>query len=171
MSIPQWLLDLGIPASCIEQRSAAKEKGRNFSIAPMKGDTIWRIHMDDCWIKGHQSKRVDYLFWGQSSSGRNIVIVVELKGKQVGTALKQIEQTLQHLCKKSSERGIHTGKHHQAPRHDTHSKGGIKVYVVHSGGKNINQHQTEIERIRKRYGIRVHFFENRLSVKGLDKLP
>ncbi len=170
-TVPAWILNLGIPAECVDQRSSAREKGRRFSIAPLRDDTIWRIHMDGCWLQTSDQKRVDYLFWGQSASNKRVIILVELKGKQFGSALKQVEATLQHLCKRANDRGIHTGSHYQSPGHDPHARGGIRVYIVHSGGERVSRRQADIERIRQRYGVRVRTFEQHGQIARLDNIP
>ncbi|WP_124681787.1 hypothetical protein [Candidatus Viridilinea mediisalina] len=102
MKPPQWLIDLGIPESCISQNSSAEERSRRFLIRPKPGDTIWRIKVDGCWISSANIRKVDYLFWAKSvKATKGIVLLVELKGKDVGTALDQIDQTLERICKRS----------------------------------------------------------------------
>jgi len=172
MSPPQWLTALGIPEECVSNHSSAEEKGRRFSIRPQRGnerDQIWRVHVDGCWIQG-DAKRVDYLFWGQSASGRRGVLLVELKGQDFGKALEQIESTLGRLCKRSGGNIIHTGVHLDAPPHDPPEKGGVRAYVVLSSGRGVPQRFRERQRIQKRYDVIVYPHEQRLEADGLDAL-
>jgi len=171
MSVPDWLKALGIPEECIAQSSSASEKGRSFSIRPRQGDQIWRVHVDDCWVQDNNEKRADYLFWGESATGRKVVILVELKGKQFGKALEQIEAMLERLCKKADGKGIHNGQHHPGLKHDQHNRGGVRVYVVLSKGEKVAQRQAALARIQQKYGIVVHPKSVRIEVDGLDNLP
>jgi len=164
VNVPEWLLAVGIPAQCITPQSAAEEQGRRFIIRPRRdvdGDTIWRVRVDGCWLN-HDVAKVDYLFWGQTGAGRRLLLLVELKGQDFGKALAQIESTLQLLCKRSADRGIHTGAHLAAPGHDT-----VKAYVVLSRGKGVPLRQRERERIRRRYGVIVVPVERRCEFDGL----
>lgn len=171
MSVPEWLKALGIPEECISGTTSAAEKGRSFSIRHEEGDQIWRVHVDNCWVKDNNEKRVDYLFWGESATGHKVVILVELKGKQFGKALEQVEVTLERLCKKADGRGIHNGNNHLPLKHDQLNRRGVRVYVILSKGEQVTQHQIDLRRIQKKYGIVVRHTSVRLEVNGLDKLP
>ena len=167
----QWLTALGIPEDCVSASSSAREGKRSFSIHPRPGDQIWRVKVDGCWLQSGDAKKVDYLFWVQSTSGQRAVLLIELKGKAFGEALKQIESTLQQICKRTVDRGIHTGSHQDSPGHSPHNAGGVRAYVVLSKGKGVPQRQRDRERIRQRYGVPVHPKSQRLEVNGLDALP
>lgn len=173
MTAPAWLLELGIPEHCISNSSSSREKGRRFSIRPHRGsngDVIWRIQVDGCWLP-EDVKKVDYMFWGQSSSGRKLILLVELKGQDFGKALQQIRSTLDLLCKRSAGNRVHTGVHGMSPGHDLPEAAGIKAFVVLSKGRGVPQRQVERERIRQRYGVIVYHREQRLEIKGLDAVP
>lgn len=173
MSAPQWLTALGIPEECVSNGSSAHEKGRRFSIRPRRGnqiDEIWRIQVDGCWMQD-DVKKVDYLFWGQSASGRRDILLVELKGQDFGKALQQIESTLRLICKRDGDNIIHTGAHQDAPPHDPPERGGVRAYVVLSSGRGVPQRLRERQRIQERYGVIVYPHEQRLEVNGLDALP
>ncbi|MBN1318703.1 MAG: hypothetical protein JXA42_24695 [Anaerolineales bacterium] len=143
-----------------------------FSIRPKRGDIIWRIHVDGCWLQSsNPEKRVDYLFWTKSANGVRRVILLELKGQGIGKALDQIDSTLQRLCKRKSTNQIHRGQHQRSPGHDPVSQGGVLAVVVHTAGRGVPQRLKEIERLREIFGIRVHMHKNRFSVNGLDALP
>lgn len=170
MSVPGWLLALGIPENCITGNSSAEENKRRFSIRPQAGDEIWCVKVDNGWITDNTHRKVDYLFWGQSKSGRRVVLLVELKGSNFRQAIRQIESTLQQLCKNSEDGGIHTGNHRNSPGHGTHSQGGVQAYVVLSKGPGVAQSQTEIRRIQKSHGVRVILRGQRFEANGLDAL-
>lgn len=171
MTIPAWLIDLGIPEDCLSQQSSASEKKSSFSINPDREDQIWRVKVDGCWLQTSAKKRVDYLFWVRSRSGRQLILLVELKGNDFGKALQQIESTLRLLCKKAPGQGIHTGAHQASPGHDLTSEGGVRAYVILSKGKKVRQRSVERERLRTRYNVRVYPRSQSLAVKGVDKLP
>ena len=97
--------------------------------------------------------------------------MVELKGKDFGTALQQIEASLQHLCKLADGQGIHMGNHRLSPGHDRHDRAGVRAYVILSKGKGVPLRQTERARLSKQYGVIVHPYSQRLEVKGVDALP
>ena len=109
MSSPRWLTVLAVPKACVTPKSSAQERGRRFVIRPQPGDRIWRVRVDGCWLPGSQERKVDYLFWGQSATGRRVILLVELKGKKFRDALEQIEHTLGRLCKRAESGGIHLG--------------------------------------------------------------
>jgi hypothetical protein len=165
---PKWLTALGIPEECISRNSSAAEHGRSFAIQRRKGDKVWCIKLDDCWWRDSTAKKVDYLFWVQSSSAKKAVLLIELKGKNFGAALEQVVSTLQKLCKKSDGKGIHTGPHNASPGHDLLTEGGVRAYVVTSGG--VSQRQSERERIRKQYGILVYTHTQRFQFDSVDAL-
>lgn len=126
--------------------------------------------MDGCWLQSDEGKKVDYLFWGQSATGRKMILLVELKEKNFGMALEQIKSTLARLCKLADSKGIHIGTHHRSPGHDQHNQGGVRAHVVLSKGTGVRQRQQERERIRRKYGVIVHPRE-RFEINGLDDLP
>lgn len=79
------------------------------------------LKVDKCWFNENQ-KKVDYLFWGQSRSGNKIILLVELKGRDYGKALDQIQSMLHLLCKRSHTNLIHKGHHIHSPGHNPASK-------------------------------------------------
>ncbi len=180
MAAPECFEALDIPHACVEKRSSCKENQRSFSINPASGDEIWRIKVDGCWLRGAQ-KRVDYIFWVQSKSGKRAIILVELKGSNYGQALDQIESTLRLLCKRSSTNFVHTGKRPLSPGHDGITDRGVQAYVVLSTGRQasktvtrrgrkIPQRLSRLERIRLKYQVRVQPKTNRMFVRGVDAL-
>jgi hypothetical protein len=171
VSILQELAALGIPEQCIERRSSAAERGRRFSIHPQPEDEIWRVHVDGCWLQGSDEKRVDYVFWGQSASGRRSVLLVELKGRDFGKALAQIESTLQCLCKRSGDDLVHATMRPSSPGHDPPARGGVRAFVVLSKGRGVPQRTVERRKLQQRYGVIVYPYGRMLQVDGLDALP
>ena len=178
MSIPQQLVALGIPERCIERRSSAQEKDRQFSIRPQTGDEIWRVHLDGCWLQDNEQKRVDYMFWARSASGHKSVLLVELKGKNFGKALEQIESTLEFLCKRSGRNVVHAAAPN-ALEHDPPSAGGVRAYVILSKGKRgasqqskrgLPQQSTKRRKLQQRYGVIVYPHGVKLQVNGLGAL-
>jgi hypothetical protein len=170
MSAPKWLIALGIPEDCIAQKSSAEERGCRFSIHPRRGEIIWRVRVDGCWLPSGDSKKVDYLFWGQSAAERAVVLLVELKGEDFGKALQQIKSTLEQLCKKADGMGIHTGVHRASPGHAPLAAGGVRAYVVLSKGRGVPQRQQEREYLRKQYGVILVHKERRFEIDGIEAI-
>jgi len=171
VNVPPWLTALGIPTACITRQSSASEHGRSFSIHCQKGDHVWRVQIDGCWLPDVDQKKADYLFWAESASGNRMVLVVELKGQNFGKALAQIESTLQYLCKNGGKCGIHTGAHQDSPGHGSVAEGGVRAYAVLSKGRGVPKRLRDRERLRQRYGVIVHSKSQRLAVNGVDTLP
>src|SRR4051794_22234966 len=97
MKAPSWLARMGIPEACIEAKSAAAEHRQSFSLVPPVNRPVYRIKVDGCWITDSSRKRIDYLFCCEVEAGQWAVVLVELKGKDYGHALTQVEQTLTDL--------------------------------------------------------------------------
>ena len=171
MSAPGWFEEIGIPRDCVFQRSSARERGRSFSITPQRGDEIWCVRVDGCWLQDDTGKRVDYLFWGQSAAGSRLILLVELKGQDFGTALEQIESTLGRFCKEADGDTVHTGDHRASPGHDAHRSGGVRAFVVLSKGRGVPQYTRKREALRRKYGVVVYHHERKFEAHGLDSLP
>ena len=187
MSVPQQLIALGIPEKCVQRLSSAEENRRRFSISPHTGDVIWRVHMDGCWLQSGDQKRVDYIFWCQSASGRSSVLLVELKGKHFGKALDQIEVTLQLLCKSAQGDVVHAAIKSNSPGHDPPATGGVRAFVILRKGENVPQVLTKRQRRQQKaglsqalmkrrrlqmtYGVIVYPHSQELRIDGLDALP
>ena len=170
MSVEQGLVTLGIPQNCIARRSSAQERRCRFSIRPRPGDEIWRVDVDGCWLQGSSEKRVDYTFWGHSTSGRRLIVLVGLKGKDFGRALEQIESTLQLLCKQAGDNIIHAAVSPNKPRHDPPAIGGVRAFVILSKGSGVPQRIAKRRKLQQQYGIIVYHHEQRFEIDGLDAL-
>lgn len=168
-SLSKWLTALGIPRECIEEKSSAEERGRRFVIRPDNKDEIWRVKVDACWLSSVDGKKVDFVFWGQSASGKQLVLLVELKGKNFGKALKQVDATLQRLCKTADGKEFHRGANTEL-KHIPPINGGVRAYVVLSSGRAVPQQFHERERIRNRYKVIVHAKSTLLEIRGLDSV-
>lgn len=155
IDIQRHLLAMGVPEECISQMSSAGTV-RRFSIRPLRGEEIWRVFVDGCWIRDNVTRRVDYLFWARTSSGQHIIILVELKGGHFTDALEQIEQMLQLLATYKDTIPSEVEK---------------RAYAVLSHGRGVPQATNMRERLRKRYGVRVVAREKRIEVDGIESLP
>jgi hypothetical protein len=113
---------------------------------------------------------VDYLFWGRSQSGRRVLLLVELKGKNFGKALEQIESTLRALCKQGGRKGIHQGNYTSEIGHEPPEDGGVKAFVVLSSGRGVPQRFAQRRKIQKEYDVIVYESENILEFDGLDAI-
>jgi len=137
---PAWLSsNLQIQADCIEQATAAKEKGKRFELVAPSGSQVFKVKVDGCWIKSEQTQKVDYMFCCvlHNQPVTQDVILVELKGRHYGEALEQMKATLAKLQPYLSA---------IKPRQ-------LIGCIVLSNGNEVGNYQTEALRIRKRYGI------------------
>jgi len=98
-------------------------------------------------------------------------LLVELKGKDFGKALEQIESTLQLLCKRAAGNIVHTAASSNAPGHDSPEKGGVRAFVILSKGIGVRQRMTERQRLQQRYGVIVYPYGRWLQADGLNALP
>jgi hypothetical protein len=98
-------------------------------------------------------------------------LLVELKGKNFGQALEQIEATLQLLCKRSGRNIIHAQTNVNLLEHDPPTRGGVCAYVVLSKGRGVPKRQAERRKLQQRYGVIVYPHSQELRIDGLEKLP
>jgi hypothetical protein len=76
--------------ACFSNSSTAIEHGKKFIFNNVSGKSICKVHVDNCLIKDQSVKKCDYLF---NIEEDNRYYLVELKGVDVDTAIKQIEST------------------------------------------------------------------------------
>jgi hypothetical protein len=156
MSFPQILIELDIPENCIDQKTSASERGRSFVLHREQDETVYRIKVDDCWLGSDDGKKVDYLFWYTNNKAR--LILVELKGQNLGTALKQIAATLEYLYNlRPTLRQFAT-------------QGGICVYIVLSRGKGVGKRLNQIDKLKKTYQVIIRSKSQRLELNGMHEL-
>lgn len=168
ISFQEFCTHLGISSACVTNSTSASENKRTFTIERRPGDQVWRLKVDHCWLHDHDGAKTDYLFWCQSANGQKYILLVELKGKNFGHALEQIEAMLLRLCKKSADNIVHRRPdHHATPGHDLTGAGGIRAFAVLSNGSQIQSNQKEIARIRKQYNVII----DTKSVKKEVRLP
>ncbi len=140
MKAPAWLSsNLQIQADCIEQATAANEKGKRFELVAPSGSQVFKVKVDGCWIKSEQTQKVDYMFCCvlNNQPVTQDVILVELKGQHYGEALKQMEATLAKLQPYLSA---------IKPRQ-------LIGCIVLSNGNEVGKYPNEALSIRKKYGI------------------
>jgi hypothetical protein len=170
VAAPKWLTALGISEECLSKKGSAKEGRCRFSIRLHPGDKLWRVKVDGCWLSSTDGKKVDYMFWAETAAGKKLIFLVELKGQDFGSALQQIEHTLQRLCKNGDDHGIHAGIHHSSPGHDSPQLGGVRAYIILSSGRKVPQRLSRLEFIRKRYGVPIYRYEQQKEFDGLEGL-
>jgi hypothetical protein len=78
--------------NCFEHATTAKEKGKRFRINTQK--KVCRIKNDGCLNDNQTEKKCDYIF---KVCDTNEVILVELKGGEIDTAIAQIIATYHKL--------------------------------------------------------------------------
>ena len=84
-------------AECFSNASSASENGKKFILKNVSGKSICRVRVDDCLITDQKSKKCDFLFNIKENSR---YFLVELKGVDLDTAVKQIESTFDHVNQK-----------------------------------------------------------------------
>ena len=164
ITFPDFCIQLGIPAGCISNSSIASENGRTFRIIMQRGDQVWRVKVDHCWLHERDGAKTDYLFWCQCATGQKYIFLVELKGKNFGQALEQTRAMLIRLCKRSSINIVHRGNYYASPGHRLTAYHGVSAYVVLSSGRDVGFNQTEIAKIRKEFNIIVRSKTNQREV-------
>lgn len=82
----------GGSANCYDNRTAATENGRTFSIDfKNEREPICRIKVDACLVASEEVKKCDYVFVRCSNNDH---YYVELKGKNINRAYEQITTTI-----------------------------------------------------------------------------
>ena len=81
-------------AKCFDNKTIAKEQGKEFKIQNRSKKTICRVQVDGCLIKARDTKKCDFLF---KICETEHYILVELKGSDVTSAFPQIVSTLDYL--------------------------------------------------------------------------
>ena len=170
MSPPAWLLELGIPETCISLQTSVGDAQARFRLRKAPGDEVWCVRVDGCWLNSEQ-KKVDYLFYCSNASGNHTVVLVELKGRHFSDALAQIRSTLKQLCKLGIDGGIHQGAHQNSPGHAAAHSGGVRAYVILSKYRSTSLDQIELQRIAKEFQVVILPRSQVLSVPGVDRLP
>ena len=121
-----------------------------------KNEHVLFFKIDDCYIKTSESKKCDLMVVYSDSEWRFLVLV-ELKGKKIGDAIKQFEETVKNdrfkhildynLCKSCKKDKC------------------VKIFlVVHGGGVSFN---SDLKERVKKYGF---FFETKPSKCNLKKI-
>ena len=84
-------------ASCFENKTVAKEQGKEFRIENKSKKTICRVRVDDCLIESQSTKKCDFLF---KICETEQYFLVELKGTEVSAAVEQIIATFDMIQRK-----------------------------------------------------------------------
>lgn len=84
--------------NCFSFSSVATEKGKKFRIENKSNAGICKVKVDGCLITDNTVRKCDFLF--EVSSTTKTYLLVELKGGDLGSAVKQIESTYDLLYKK-----------------------------------------------------------------------
>lgn len=81
---------------CFSNGTTAVEKNKKFILNNKTGRAICKVRVDSCIITDNAIKKCDYLFSIEEPSK---YYLVELKGVDLDTAVKQIESTFDYLNK------------------------------------------------------------------------
>lgn len=82
------------------KRIVVSENKREFILINENRKTVTKIEVDGCLISDHRP-RCDYLF--EINNPCTLAIYVELKGKKIDKAYKQLEATLGYLSKRHNK--------------------------------------------------------------------
>jgi hypothetical protein len=72
-----------------------KEKKSSFTIENSSSKDINKVEVDGCLNQSTSNKKCDFLFEVLNNSIIEEVLYIELKGKDIANAIKQLEQTIQ----------------------------------------------------------------------------
>ena len=148
-----WLGSLGVPDCCVTVKTAATENGRRFQLLAPTGVSVLRVRVDGCWLSGTDRRKVDYLFTAEVANGKRLCVLVELKGKEYGKALSQVEDTIKYI--------------ESIPAYLKERPNTLVAHVVLSQGNQIPRYQVQEEKLRKKYGLRIY----RTSQRGEYRIP
>ncbi|AMP97440.1 hypothetical protein AY601_0485 [Pedobacter cryoconitis] len=84
--------------NCFSFSSVATENGKKFRIENKSNADICKVKVDGCLITDNTVRKCDFLF--EVSSTTKTYLLVELKGGDLNSAVKQIESTYDLLHKK-----------------------------------------------------------------------
>lgn len=93
---------LNISEDCYSDRSSCREAGKSFSIKRSKEKSYCTIKVDSCLITSGAEQKCDYIIVECES---NLFHFIELKGSDIGTAAKQIINTILKIQKKYKAAG------------------------------------------------------------------
>ncbi len=167
----QSLVKLGFDKNCISEKTSIREQGKRFSIRPYRnlGEVVLQIKLDGCQFRD-EKKRCDALFLCKPLSGPFLVILVELKGKNLPKAFQQIEATLERLCAHS----VHNFPHKSKSLEQVTSVWGTRhksyAYIVSRSGRKLPQLLSKRDKMQKQYGIRLYHKEQQVELDGLSAL-
>lgn len=88
---------------------SVSENRRKFIIKNSSYLYINRVKVDDCYIKN--GERCDYLFEIIKNDNINIIFYLELKGKEIEKAIKQLESTIRYCKNIHNNRNIKKESH------------------------------------------------------------
>lgn len=80
---------------CFSNSSAANENGKRFALQNPHQIGICKVKIDGCLISGNNVQKCDYFFSVDTNPERYFLI--ELKGVDLNTAVRQIESTFDRL--------------------------------------------------------------------------
>ena len=84
-------------ANCFDNKTVAKEQGKEFRVENQSRKMICQVRIDGCLIKSQKTKKCDFLF---KICETEQYFLVELKGAEVSTAVAQIVVTFNALQRK-----------------------------------------------------------------------
>ena len=87
---------------CYSDKSSCSDSGRSFSIRPKNRETYCRIKVDGCLIKSNTEQKCDFIIVDCASE---IFHFIELKRYDIGTAYKQILNTISLIIAKFKKAG------------------------------------------------------------------
>lgn len=145
-----------------DSSSSCGEKGKRFAISKSREESVITCELKS-WRAPIGQKTCDCVFLGHSPGREEFVLVlVELKGKRVDTALEQIEATFRLLCKTTlpTESSIGHGKTVHTREAASafgykHPRYSLGVIVAPGGGREFDRRQTVRARLFNTYGLKI----------------
>lgn len=119
------------------KRISIKEKGKKYSASNLEEKIVVQFHIDDIDNTDNTAKKCDYALYIHDDEDEykddDRLILIELKGKDVTRALKQISSTIDNWVE----------SYNLKPRK-------IDARIVVSGMQNPRYISTDLQRLRKR---------------------
>jgi len=147
MDIHQVAQIFGVPEKCVSKSHVASEHHKKLVVLG-KDFEIFKIKLDN--DDDTSEKTIDYAFiiLGPGDLIKEIVLV-ELKGSDIGHGFKQIESSLNKYCKKSQN-----GRAHHDSYKDIRGIHDTKAFIIAQSNR-LNQKQQINYQITKKFGVPV----------------
>jgi hypothetical protein len=150
----------------IFQKTAISENGKSFSFTKKREEKAFLIEFDNLFrFNKRKEKRVDAIFITSDINNVVKIILVELKGIDIKSALEQIESTLSIFSNNSQP--------HKQFKDKFRTFGMPKVkraYIIHKNFRALPQYLSNISKIQEKYSVVIKKHENTFSSSNISDI-